>query len=90
MIKCCCFKADGLYNFNYVSEKDSQACGRHACKLEVRSILTYQKVEVTQVLLDSFDECRVNLAPALMSSPAAASLKLLLCVTTAPASRLQA
>jgi len=43
-------------------------------KLEVQSVLTFQTFTVTQTLLDGLNECRVNLAPALMSSPAAASL----------------
>jgi len=54
-------------------KRTHNACVRHARKLEVRLILTFQPVEVTQVLLHSLDECRVSLAPALMSSPAAAS-----------------
>ena len=46
---------------------------RHADKLEVRLILTFLTAEMTQVLLDSLDECRASLTPTLMSSPAAVS-----------------
>jgi len=72
LIKCCCFKADGAVScvLTMCLKKTHNACVRHARKLDVRLILTFQ---VTQVLLDSLDECRVSLAPALMSSPAAAS-----------------
>ncbi len=57
----------------------THTCARHAHKLEVRLFLTFQAVVVMHVLSGGLDECsvdliRVGLAPALMSSPAAASI----------------
>ncbi len=53
-------------------KRTHNTCVRHECRLEVRSILTFQAVIVTQMLLDGLDDCRVSLAAAFMSSPAAA------------------
>ena len=38
-----------------------------------RLFFTFQVVLASQMLLDGLDECRIRLAPALMSSPVAAS-----------------
>ncbi len=48
-------------------------CVRHACRLEVRLFLTFQAVIVIQTLSDGLNDCKVSLAAAFMSSPAAAS-----------------
>ncbi len=60
-------------------KRTHNTCERHACKLEVRLVLTFQTIEVKQVLVVSLDECRVSLAPALMSSPAASHIVNVVC-----------
>ena len=43
-------------------------------RVKLDLVLTFQVVEVTQVLQHGLDTCTIGLAPALMSSSAAASL----------------